>query len=180
MPFYRLGDRQPQCAADSWVAENATLIGSVVLEAGASVFFGAVLRGDNDLIRIGASSNVQDNATLHTDAGIELIVGQQVTIGHQAVLHGCRIGDGSLIGIGAIVLNRAEIGRHSIVAAGAMIPEGKIYPERSLILGAPARVVREITDEEIARLLHGAEQYKLRAQRYAAQLRRLEAPERPQ
>lgn len=177
MPFYCIEDRYPQCAADCWVAESASLIGSVRMEAGSSVFFGAVLRGDNDWIHIGANSNVQDNATLHTDAGIQLRVGQSVTIGHQAVLHGCQIGDGSLIGIGAIILNHAVIGQHSIVAAGAMIPEGKTYPERSLILGSPAKVVREITDEEIARLLHGAEQYRLRAQRYASKLTRLEIPQ---
>ena len=170
MPIYSLGDRHPQCAADSWVADTATLIGSVVLESGASVFFGAVLRGDNDLIRIGAGSNVQDNAVLHTDAGIPLTLGRNVTVGHQAMLHGCSVGDGSLIGIGAIILNRASIGKHSLVAAGALVPEGKSFPDRSLILGAPAKVARALSDAEVAQLLLGAEQYVERWKLYAAQL----------
>lgn len=171
MPIYSLGDKHPRCAADTWVADNATLLGSVILESGASVFFGAVIRGDNDLITIGAGSNVQDNAVLHTDAGIPLTLGKSVTVGHQAMLHGCSVGDGSLIGIGAIILNRASIGKHSLVAAGAMVPEGKSYPDRSLILGTPAKVVRTLSDEEVAQLLLGAAQYVERWKLYAAQLR---------
>lgn len=173
MPIYALGDRKPLCAADTWVADNATLIGSVVLKSCASVFFGTVLRGDNDLITVGEYTNVQDNAMLHTDAGIPLTLGQYVTIGHHAMLHGCTVGDGSLIGIGAIILNRAVIGQHCLVAAGAVVPEGKTYPERSLILGAPAKVVRELSAQEIQALRMGAEQYVARWKLYSAQLKRI-------
>jgi len=173
MPIYALGDRKPQCAVDSWVADDATLIGSVVLESCASVLFGAVLRGDNDRITVGERSNVQDKACLHTDAGIRLTVGRCVTIGHQAMLHGCSVGDGSLIGIGAIILNHAVIGRHCLVAAGAVVPEGKTYPERSLILGSPAKVVRELSEEEVQGLLMGAEHYVERWKLYVNQLKRI-------
>jgi len=173
MPIYSLGDRHPQCAPDSWVAETATVIGSVVLESCASVFFGAVLRGDNDLITIGAGSNIQDNAVLHTDAGFHLNLGRNVTVGHQAMLHGCSIGEGSLIGIGAIILNNAKIGKHCLVAAGAMIPEGKSYPDRTLILGSPAKVVRDLTDSEVAGLLQAAQQYVLRWQSYLGKLKQV-------
>ena len=173
MPIYSLGDRKPTCAADTWVADNATLIGSVVLESCACVLFGAVVRGDNDLITIGERSNVQDNALLHTDAGIRLTLGRSVTVGHQAMLHGCSIGDGSLIGIGAIILNHAVIGRHSLVAAGAVVLEGKSYPDRSLILGSPAKVVRELREEEIQGILLGAEHYVTRWKLYVEQLKRL-------
>jgi len=170
MPIYSLGDRHPQCAPDSWVADTATLIGSVVLESRASVFFGAVLRGDCDLITIGAGSNIQDNAVLHTDAGYHLNLGRNVTVGHQAMLHGCCIGEGSLIGIGAIILNDAQIGNNCLVAAGAIIPEGKCYPDRTLILGSPGKVARDLTDAEVARLLQSAQQYVERWQSYRGKL----------
>lgn len=174
MPLYALGDKRPQCAADSWVADNATLIGQVVLESCASVFFGAVLRGDTDLITIGERSNIQDNAVLHTDAGIRLTLGKRIIVGHQAMLHGCTVGDGALIGIGAIVLNGADIGAHSIVAAGAMIPEGKRYPPYSLILGTPGRVVRSLTEAETAELMRGADNYVARWQSYLNELRHID------
>lgn len=174
MPIYAFGDSKPLCASDTWIADNATLIGSVVLESGASVFFGAVLRGDNDRISVGECTNVQDSALLHTDAGIPLTLGKYVTIGHHAMLHGCSVGDGSLIGIGAIVLNRAVIGKHSLVAAGAVVPEGKTYPERSLILGSPAKVVRELSEQEIQAMLIGAKQYVERWKLYAKQLTRID------
>lgn len=173
MPIYSLGDRTPRCAHDSWVADSATLIGSVVLESCACVLFGAVLRGDNDLITIGERSNVQDQACLHTDAGIPLTLGRNVTVGHQAMLHGCSVGDGSLIGIGAVILNHALIGRHCLVAAGSVVPEGKTYPDRTLILGSPAKVVRELSEQEIQGLLMGAEQYVERCKSYLSQLKRI-------
>jgi carbonic anhydrase/acetyltransferase-like protein (isoleucine patch superfamily) len=173
MAIYSLGDRLPQLADPIWVAETATVIGSVVIGANASVFFGAVVRGDNDLITIGEGSNVQDNAVLHTDAGIPLTIGRQVTIGHQAMLHGCTVGDGSLIGIGAVVLNRAVIGKRSIVGAGSLVPEGKVYPDRSLLVGSPAKVVRELSDEDVERLIHVAEHYVQQWQRYRTQLKRI-------
>ena len=173
MPFYALADRIPRCAPDSWVADNATIIGSVVLESCASVFFGAVIRGDTDLITIGERTNIQDNAVLHTDAGIQLTLGKRIIVGHQAMLHGCTVGDGALIGIGAIILNGAQIGAHSIVAAGAVIPEGKTYPPYSLILGSPGKVVRQITEAEAQGLMQGADAYVARWQGYRQDLRRI-------
>ena len=170
MTIYALGDRRPRCAPDAWVADNATVIGSVVLESKASIWFGAVIRGDNDLITIGSRSNVQDNVVLHTDAGVPLTLGREVTVGHQAMLHGCSVGAGSLIGIGAIVMNRAVIGRNCIVGAGALVPEGKTYPERSLILGSPARVARPLTDEEVAALPGYAAGYVARSRIFREQL----------
>ena len=170
MPIYSLGERTPELAADAWVAANATLIGSVQLGAGASVWFGAVLRADDEIIQIGARSNIQDNAVLHVDVGAPLSLGQDVTVGHQAMLHGCTVGDGSLIGMGAVILNRAVIGKSCIVAAGALVPEGKSYPDRSLILGSPARAVRQLSDQEVARLAVSARGYHERAQRYRREL----------
>lgn len=174
MPLYALGDRTPARHENTWIAETATLIGSVILDAEASVFFGAVIRGDTDLITIGARTNIQDHAVLHTDAGIRLTVGSDVIVGHHAMLHGCTIGDGSLIGIGAIILNGAVIGRQCIVAAGAVIPEGKTYPDRSLILGAPARAVRTLDDAEVQTVIDGAALYVARWKQYAKELKRLD------
>ena len=170
MPLYSLGERSPICAADSWVADNATLIGSVRLAPGASVWFGVVVRADNDLISIGERTNIQDNAVLHTDAGFQLTLGREVTVGHQAMLHGCTVGDGSLIGIGAIVLNKAVIGSGCLVGAGAFIAEGKTFPDRSLIIGSPAKVVRELSDAEVAGLRAAAAGYVERWQAYRKDL----------
>ena len=170
MTLYALGNKHPECDPDSWVADNATVIGSVVLQAGASVWFGVVIRGDNDLITLGERCNIQDNAVLHTDAGIRLTLGTAVSVGHQAMLHGCSVGDGSLIGIGAIVLNKAVIGNSCLVAAGSLVPEGKSYPDRSLIMGSPAKVVRQLGDEEVANLLRIADSYAERAKIFRAQL----------
>jgi carbonic anhydrase/acetyltransferase-like protein (isoleucine patch superfamily) len=171
MPLYRLGDDAPQVPASAFVAPNATLIGKVVLGENVSIWFGAVLRGDNEPIVIGAGSNVQECAVLHNDPGFPLTVGENVTIGHQAVVHGCTVGDGSLIGIQAIVMNGARIGRQCLVGAGAVVTEGKAFPDRSLILGAPAKVVRELSDEDVARLLaDSAPGYSRRRARYLAQL----------
>jgi carbonic anhydrase/acetyltransferase-like protein (isoleucine patch superfamily) len=174
MPIYRLHDARPDTAAAAYIAPSATLIGHVRLGAGASVWFGAVLRGDNEPITIGARSNVQEGVVLHTDPGCPLSVGDGVTIGHQAMLHGCTVGDGSLIGIQAIVLNRALIGRHCLVGAGAVVTEGKTFPERSLILGAPAKVVRSLSDDEVARLTASADNYFQRGLRYRAGLVRID------
>lgn len=162
-----LGDRQPQLQSDTvWIAANAALIGRVVMSEASSVWFGAVLRADNESITIGARTNIQDLAVLHTDPGFPLTIEQDCTIGHQAMLHGCMIGEGSMVGIGAIVLNGAKIGRHCLIGAGALIPEGAEIPDRSLVIGLPGKVKRELTDEEVSRLLDNAAQYARRASDY--------------
>ena len=166
MPIYRIGEKNPLIDPDAWIAGNATVIGDVRLAAGASIWWNAVLRGDNDPITIGKNSNIQDGSVLHTDEGVPMNIGANVTVGHLVMLHGCTIGDGSLIGIGSIVLNRAVIGRHSIVGANTLIPEGKTFPERVLIVGSPGKVVRELSDEEVARLQHSADHYVANARRY--------------
>lgn len=164
--IHSLGERKVVTRGDYWVAENATVIGSVILENNASVWFNTVIRGDNDLITIGEGSNVQDNSVLHTDKGVKLTVGRNVTIGHQVMLHGCSIGDGSLIGIKSTVLNNARIGRHCLIGAHALITEGKEIPDRSLVVGSPGKVVRQLTDEEVQHLLENAEHYVKNFQRY--------------
>jgi carbonic anhydrase/acetyltransferase-like protein (isoleucine patch superfamily) len=174
MALYRLGADAPQIATSAFVAPNATLIGKVVLGEDVSIWFNAVLRGDNEPIVIGAGSNVQDCAVLHNDLGFPLTVGAHVTIGHAAVVHGCTIGDGSLIGIQAVVMNGAVIGRQCLVAAGSIVTEGKTFPDRSLILGAPAKAVRTLSDEDVARLLtHSAPDYSRRRARYLTEFKPL-------
>lgn len=170
MPIHRLGDRAPRIAADAWVAPGAQLIGEVELAAGASVWFNAVLRADNEPIVVGTGSNVQEGAVLHGDPGFGVVIGAGVTIGHQAMLHGCTIGDGTLVGIQAIVLNGARIGRDCLIGAGALIPEGREIPDRSVVLGSPGKVVRELTDADVAKLRANAEGYVLRARQYRDQL----------
>ena len=173
MAVYQLGDLAPRIAASAWVADSAEVIGQVELEDEASVWYGAVIRGDNDRISIGRRSNIQENSVLHTDRGIQLTVGEDVTVGHQVMLHGCSIGDGSLIGIQAIVLNGARIGRHCLVGAGTLVPEGKEFPDGVLIVGTPARVVRELTPEQIERLKAGAAHYASLQQRHRSLLKRI-------
>jgi carbonic anhydrase/acetyltransferase-like protein (isoleucine patch superfamily) len=171
MAIYQIGNDSPQIAPDAFVAPQAVVIGKVILKSRASVWFGAVIRGDNEPITIGESSNVQEGAVLHTDPGIPLTVGDRVTIGHQAMLHGCTIGDGSLIGIQAVVLNGAVIGKHCLVGAGAVVTERKTFPDRSLILGSPAKVVRELSDEDVARLEQSAIGYANRQEQYTRELK---------
>lgn len=173
MTIYRLGDQTPEVPATAYVAAEAVLIGKVRLGDRASVWAGAVIRGDNELIVIGNASNVQEGAVLHTDPGCPLVVADNVTIGHQAMLHGCTIGEGSLIGIQAVVLNRAVIGRQCLVGAGAVVTEGKEFPDNSLILGAPAKVVKSISPEQAERLKHAAQHYIDNAQRHRTQLKRV-------
>lgn len=170
MPVYRLGKVEPQIAASAYVAPNATVLGNVALEESATVWFGATLRGDNDIIRIGRFSNVQDGAVLHTDPGFPLHVAAHVSIGHQAMLHGCSVGEGSLIGIQAVVLNGAVIGRECLVGAGAIITEGKSFPDGTLIIGAPATVKRELRPEERDKLRKIAENYAARGEHYRIHL----------
>ncbi len=154
-----------------WIAPNATLIGRVILRQNASVWFNAVLRGDNEPIVIGQNSNVQDGAVLHTDMGSPLTLGRDVTVGHLAMLHGCEVGDGSLIGIGAVVLNGAKIGRGCLIGAKALIGEGKVIPDGAMVLGAPGRVVRTLDEKSRAQLSAGAAHYVSNWRRYAAGLR---------
>ena len=171
MAIYSLGDRQPVLGPDAWVAPNATVIGDVHLGDNASIWWNAVVRGDNDTITIGAGSNIQDGSVLHVDAGVPLSIGSNVTVGHQVMLHGCTIGDESLIGIKSVILNRAVIGRHCIIGANSLIPEGKVIPERSLVMGSPGKIVRQLSDDEVARLLLAAQGYVENARRYRAELK---------
>jgi len=173
MALYELDGVAPQLGTGAWVADSAEVIGDVRLGANASIWFVAVLRGDNETMTIGRNSNVQDMSTLHSDPGSPLTIGENVTIGHQVMLHGCTIGDNSLIGIQAVVLNNAKIGRNSIVGAGSVVTEGKEFPDNSLIFGSPAKVMRTISDEDVARLRHGAEHYVKNAVRYAKGLKKI-------
>jgi carbonic anhydrase/acetyltransferase-like protein (isoleucine patch superfamily) len=167
---YRLGQSHVEAHPQSWVAPNATLVGKVKLESGASVWFNAVLRGDNELIHIGDQSNVQDGTVMHTDMGFPLSVGKGVTIGHNAMLHGCSVGDYSLIGINAVVLNGAKIGKYCIIGANTLIAEGKEIPDGSLVVGSPGKVVRELSDAQKQMLEASAAHYLHNAQRYARDL----------
>lgn len=173
MAVYELDGVAPQLGAGSWVAENAHVIGNVHLGENASVWFGTVVRGDTETIRIGANSNIQDNSVLHADHGKPLTIGNNVTVGHQVMLHGCTVGDGSLIGIQAVVLNGAKIGRNSIVGAGSVVTEGKEFPDNSLIIGSPAKVARVLDDAAAARLAQSAEHYVENAHRFAKGLKRV-------
>ena len=167
---YRLGDSRVESHPESWVAPNAVLVGKVKLEAGASVWFNTVLRGDNELIHIGENSNVQDGTVMHTDMGYPLSIGKGVTIGHNVMLHGCTVGDYSLIGINAVVLNGAKIGKNCLIGANALIPEGKVIPDGSLVMGSPGKVVRELSEQQIKLLEASAAHYVHNAQRYARDL----------
>lgn len=171
--IYQFEDRIPQVGESVFVADSADVIGSVILGAGASVWFNAVIRGDTDTIIIGAGSNVQDGAVLHTDPGIQVVVGSNVTIGHCAMVHGCTIGDNSLIGINAVVLNRARIGRNCLVGANALVPEGMDVPDNSLVLGMPAKVVRQLDDKAIAMLASSARVYQEKAASFRTTLKPL-------
>ncbi|SEL17507.1 Carbonic anhydrase or acetyltransferase, isoleucine patch superfamily [Pseudoxanthomonas sp. GM95] len=174
MPCYEIEGQRPVLAPSCWVAPGAHVIGQVSLEAGASIWFGAVARGDNTPISIGQGTNIQDGAILHSDPGYPLIVGDQVTVGHRATLHGCTIGQGSLIGMGATVMNGAVIGEQSLVAANALVTEGKVFPPRSLIVGSPAKVVRQLDDATLEGLATSWKQYRDKAALFAQGLRVVE------
>ncbi|MBP2296691.1 gamma carbonic anhydrase family protein [Azospirillum rugosum] len=169
--IYALDDKVPQRAEASWVAPSATVIGDVLLEEDVSIWWGAVLRAEQERIHIGAGSNVQDNAVLHVDPGFPLTLGRNVTVGHLAMVHGCTVGEGSLIGIGATVLNGARIGRDCLIGAHAFIAEGKEIPDRSLVLGAPGKVIRTLSDEDVERMHGAAKVYKERWKAYSKGLR---------
>lgn len=166
MALYQLDGVAPEVANSAWIADSAQVMGSVRLGEESSVWFGAVLRGDTETITIGNGSNVQDGSVLHADHGFPLVVGERVTVGHQVMLHGCVIGDESLIGIGATVLNGAKIGKHCLVGARSLVTEGKEFPDGSLIMGSPARVVRPLTPEQIEGLRRSAAHYVENARRY--------------
>lgn len=169
--LYTLGDRRVQLRGrHHFVAPNASVIGSVTLEEEASVWFNAIIRGDNEPIVIGRRSNIQDGSVLHTDPGVPLAIGTEVTVGHMVVLHGCTVGDGSLIGIKAVVLNHAVVGRECLIGANTLIAEGKRIPDRSLVVGSPGKVLRSLTDEEAAQLRGMAGQYVENARRYLSDL----------
>jgi len=174
MAIYRLDDHQPRVHVEAYVTDSATVIGNVVIGANVGVWFGAVIRGDNECITIGDGSNVQDGVVLHADPGFPLTIGRNVSVGHQAMVHGCTIGDGSLIGIQAVVLNGAVIGRQCLIGAGAVVTEGKQIPERSLVLGAPGKVVRTLTDADLAMLHDAAASYADRIARYRRTLARID------
>ncbi|HQQ69550.1 MAG TPA: gamma carbonic anhydrase family protein [Alicycliphilus sp.] len=173
MAIYELGGVAPQVAASAWVADSAEVMGNVVLGEDASLWFGTVVRGDCERISIGAGTNVQDASVLHADVGVPLVIGSNVTVGHQVMLHGCTIGDESLIGIGAVVLNGAKIGKNCLVGAGSLVTEGKEFPDGSMILGSPARVVRQLTPEQIEGLRQSARHYMDNARRFKAGMRKL-------
>lgn len=168
MAIYELDGVVPQLADSAWVADSAQVMGRVALAEDSSVWFGTVIRGDTESIRIGKGSNIQDLSVLHADVGMPLVVGENVTVGHQVMLHGCTVGDGSLIGIGAVVLNGAKIGKHCLVGAGALVTEGKEFPDGSMIIGSPAKVVRQLTPEQIDGLRASAQHYVDNARRYRA------------
>lgn len=179
MAFYRLDGIDPviEDTAEIWVAESAEIIGKVILKPRSSVWFGSVLRGDNEMITIGEGTNIQDMTVVHTDAGIDVSIGKNCTIGHRVILHGCTIGNTTLIGMGAIIMNHAMIGEESIVGAGAVVTQGKQFPSRSLLLGNPARFVRKVSDEEVGNINKSAARYYANARRFKNSLIRLSLPE---
>ena len=173
MAIYELDGKSPQLGEGAWIADSAQVIGNVELGENASVWFGVVIRGDNDTIRIGRNTNVQDLSVLHSDAGVPLTLGDNVSVGHQVMLHGCTIGDGSLIGIQAVVLNNAKIGRNCIVGAGSVVTEGKEFPDNSLIFGSPAKLVRTLDDKGLAMTAYIARHYVENGERYRRGLKKI-------
>ena len=173
MAVYQLDDHKPQIAPSAWVADNAQVMGAVTMEADASVWFGATVRGDTEHITIGEGANIQDGSVLHADHGMPLKVGKHVTVGHMVMLHGCTIGDESLIGIGAVVLNGAKIGKNCLVGAGSLVTEGKEFPDGSMIMGTPAKVVRQLTPEQIEGLRQSAKHYIANAHRFKNGLQKI-------
>lgn len=174
MTIYQLDEHTPQVHPTAFVADSAQVVGRVTLGEGSSVWFNTVIRADNEPMTIGTGSNIQDGSVLHSDTGFPLSVGERVTVGHQVVLHGCTVGDESLIGIGAVVLNGARIGKHCLVGAGSLVTEGREFPDGSMILGSPAKVVRQLTPEQIDGLRRSAQHYIANAQRFQAGLKKVD------
>lgn len=174
MAIYQLDDLKPTVADSAWVADSAQVMGDVTLGADSSVWFGAIIRGDMDTIIVGAGSNIQDGSILHADHNMPLTIGENVTVGHQVMLHGCTIGDGSLIGIQAVVLNGAKIGKNCLVGAGALVTEGKEFPDGSMILGSPAKAVRQLSEAQLEGLKMSAQHYIDNARRYKTGLTKLD------
>lgn len=173
MPIFKLENLSPTIAESAFVAEGATIVGNVTISSGASVWTNAVVRGDNEPIYVGQDTNIQESAVLHADPGFPLVVEDNVSVGHQAMLHGCTIGAGSLIGIQAVVLNGAVIGKHCLVGAGALVTEGKVFPDNVLIIGAPAKVARELNETEIANLQRNAADYTEKGEQFKRTLTRI-------
>ncbi|HJW11608.1 MAG TPA: gamma carbonic anhydrase family protein [Albitalea sp.] len=173
MALYQLNDDVPQLASGAWVADSAQVIGLVALGEDASIWFGAVLRGDNEMLSIGRGSNIQDGSVVHTDMGYPVTLGERVTVGHQVMLHGCTVGDESLIGIQSILLNGSKIGKHCLVGAGSLVTAGSEFPDGTLIMGRPAKVVRQLTPEQIESLRHSAEHYIENARRFKSALKKI-------
>lgn len=173
MAIYELADRKPKIDTSAFVADSASIIGAVVLGAGSSVWYGAVLRGDNEPITVGAHSNVQEGAVLHTDPGYPCTIAENVTVGHQATLHGCTVGEGSLIGIQAVILNGATIGKECLIAAGTLVTEGKQIPDRSLVMGSPGKIVRQLTDKDILEMRRNAATYVHKAEVFNQSLKKI-------
>jgi len=173
MAIYELDGSAPRIDESAWVADSAQVMGNVELAAGASIWFGAIVRGDTEVIRVGRNSNIQDGSVLHADHGKPLTIGDDVTVGHKVMLHGCTIGDASLIGIGAVVLNGAKIGKGCLVGAGALVTEGKEFPDGSMIVGSPARVVKQLTPEQLGQLRLSALHYVENARRFRAGLKKI-------
>lgn len=176
MAIYQLGDVKPDLPAEGayWIADNATVIGNVRLKENASVWYNCVVRGDNDLISIGENTNIQDGSVLHTDEGFPMTIGRDVTVGHMVMLHGCTIGDETLIGIGSTIMNGAKIGKNCIIGAHALIPEGKEIPDNSLVMGAPGKVVKELSEPHAEMIRHSALHYVENWKRHSAQMTRLD------
>lgn len=173
MSVYSLDNQSPKLADDVWVAETAAVVGNVVMESGSSAWFGTVIRGDNETIHIGAKSNIQDNAVLHSDPGSPLTIGEGVTVGHQAMLHGCTIGDNTLVGIGATILNNTVIGKNCLIGAHALITENKVIPDNSVVMGSPGRVIKQVPEAQEAMLKASADYYVKNAQRFKDGLKAL-------
>ena len=174
MPIFSLNERRVEFrGANHYIAYDATLAGSIILENEVNIWFGVVIRADNDQVHIGEATNIQDGSVLHCDPGFPLTVGKRVTIGHKVMLHGCMVGDNSLIGMGAILLNGSHIGKNSLVGAGALVTEGKVFPDNSLIVGAPARAIRTLDEKAVAMIARGADIYVQRSQQYAKGLKRI-------